>query len=377
MVMRRTNRALAGLFMLLLWLPMLDSIFHFDWTASRSENRRMAEWPEFPKSWHGLQDYTGGLEAYYNDHFGCRKCLVQWHNKLKWSLFREKTAGLRPLPGQDGWLYYNECDMVDHYTGELQFTPERLHDWQVLLEKRRDWLAKRGIKYLFVVAPDKHTIYPEYLPDWIKKVRPHTKLDQFIAYMREHSTVPVLDVRDVVLAAKKNHPVYMRTDTHWNDIGGFVAYQKLVESMAQQLPALKLKPLPLASFNLTNQLMPGGDLATLLGLSMTESNAWFLIPKPGLPSFTITQPPAEHPTEPVFSTNVLTQGRLIIFRDSFAIAWTPFLGYHFNRITYLWQYNLDTAWIERDKPDIVVTEMVERLFNIDDPKKMLAKEALN
>jgi len=112
-------------------------------------------------------------------------------------------------------------------------------------------------------------------------------------------------------------------------------------------------------------------------LSMTESNAWFLIPKPGLPSFTITQPPAEHPTEPVFSTNVLTQGRLIIFRDSFAIAWTPFLGYHFNRITYLWQYNLDTAWIERDKPDIVVTEMVERLFNIDDPKKMLAKEALN
>jgi len=251
------------------------------------------------------------------------------------------------------------------------------------LEKRRDWLAKRGIKYLFVVAPDKHTIYPEYLPDWIKKVRPQTKLDQFIAYMREHSTVPLLDVRDVILAAKKNHPVYMRTDTHWNDIGAFVAYQKLVESMARQLPALKLEPLPLASFDLTNRLMPGGDLARSLGLSMTESNAWFLIPKPGLPSFTITQPPAEHPTEPVFSTNALAQGRLVIFHDSFAVndtyagTWSPFLGYHFNRITYLWQYNLDTAWIERDKPDIVVTEMVERFFNIDDPEKMLAREALN
>ena len=384
MVMRRTNRVLAGLFLLLLWLPLLDSVFHFDWTASLNENRRMAEWPGLPKSWHGLQDYAGGLEAYYNDHFGCRKCLVQWHNKLKWSLFREKIAGdVRLLPGKDGWLYYTEGDMVDHYTGELQFTPEQLHDWQVLLEKRRDWLAKRGIKYLFVVAPDKHTIYPEYLPDWIKKVRPQTKLDQFIAYMQEHSTVPVLDVRDVILAAKKNHPVYMRTDTHWNDIGAFVAYQKLVESMARQLPALKLEPLPLASFDLTNQLMPGGDLARSLGLSMTESNAWFLIPKPGLPSFTITQPPAEHPTEPVFSTNALAQGRLVIFHDSFAVndtyagTWSPFLGYHFNRITYLWQYNLDTAWIERDKPDIVVTEMVERFFNIDDPEKMLAREALN
>ncbi len=292
MVMRRTNRALAGLFLLLLWLPMLDSVFHFDWTASLNENRRMAEWPELPRSWHGLQAYAGGLEAYYNDHFGCRKCLVQWHNKLKWSLFREKIAGdVRLLPGKDGWLYYTEGDMVDHYTGELQFTPEQLHDWQVLLEKRRDWLAKRGIKYLFVVAPDKHTIYPEYLPDWIKKVRPQTKLDQFIAYMREHSTVPVLDVRDVIRAAKTPHPVYMRTDTHWNDIGAFVAYQKLVESMARQLPALKLEPLPLASFDLTNRLMPGGDLARLLGLSMTESNAWFLNPKPGLPSFTIMRSP--------------------------------------------------------------------------------------
>ncbi|MEI9865253.1 MAG: hypothetical protein WDN00_12025 [Limisphaerales bacterium] len=45
-------------------------------------------------------------------------------------------------------------------------------------KKRRDWLAKRGIAYLFVVAPDKHSIYPEELPGWAVKVRPQTKLDQ-------------------------------------------------------------------------------------------------------------------------------------------------------------------------------------------------------
>ncbi len=106
--------------------------------------------------------------------------------------------------------------MIDHYSGQLQFTPEQLHDWQVLLEKRRDWLARRGIAYVFVVAPDKHTIYPEELPNWVTKVRPQTKLDQFYDYMHAHSTVPVLDLREIVRGGKKTCPTYFQTDTHWN-----------------------------------------------------------------------------------------------------------------------------------------------------------------
>jgi hypothetical protein len=79
----------------------------------------------------------------------------------------------------------------------------------------------------------------------------------------------------------------------------------------------------------------------------------------------------------VFSTNFNAKGSLILFHDSFAGAWSPFLGYHFNRITYLWQYDIDPAWVERDKPDIVVIEMLERFFDTRDPKKMMEKEALN
>ena len=47
---RWTNSALIGLFMTLLWLPMMDTLFHFDSTSSRSEYRRMAEWPELPRA---------------------------------------------------------------------------------------------------------------------------------------------------------------------------------------------------------------------------------------------------------------------------------------------------------------------------------------
>jgi hypothetical protein len=67
----------------------------------------------------------------------------------------------------------------------------------------------------------------------------------------------------------------------------------------------------------------------------------------------------------------------MIFRDSFAEFCVEFLGYHFNQVTYLWRHDLDPAEIESKKPDIVVSEMVERLFNIEDPRKLLALEALN
>ena len=379
---RWTNDVLIGLFMLLLWLPMLDTFFHLDWAPVPTENRSLAVFPKNPIGWRGLQPYVAGLEVYFNDHFGCRKCLLEWHNKLRWALFKDQSTR-NVLVGKDGWLFYTQHQMIDHYTGLLQFTPDQLHDWQVLLEKRRDWLAKRGIAYLFVVTPDKQTIYPEYLPDWLvkSKVRPQTKLDQFVAYMHEHSSVPILDQREVVLEAKSIYPTFFKTDVHWNPFAGFVAYQELMQTLAKQRPGLD-KPLPLTSFTITNRVMPelvtGGDLARILGLKMTESNCYILelVPNSGLPNYTSQIAPAERPREPRYTDNPQAKGRMIVFQDSFGMGWFQFLGYHFNKVIYLWQYDLNPAFIEQNTPDIVVSEMNERFFNIEDPKKMMAKEAL-
>jgi alginate O-acetyltransferase complex protein AlgJ len=377
---RRANTVLIGLFMTILWLPTLDTFFHLDWTLARSENRALAAFPKTPSDWHELRGYVAGLEAYFNDHFGCRKCLVQWYNKVRWSVFRiENTRNV--LVGKDGWLFYTQAEMIDHYSGLLQFTPEQLHDWKVLLEKRRDWLVRRGIAYLFVVTPDKHTIYPEELPDWVKKVRPQTKLDQFVAYMRTNSTVPVLDQREVLIQARQTCPTYYKTDVHWNFFGGFVAYQQLVQTLAKQRPGLE--PLPLTAFTLTNAIPTagdfarGGDMARMLGLTMIESNYYTLTPKIELPQFTFKEPPPERVHEPRFTNNPQAKGRMIIFHDSFALNWIQFLGYQFNQVTYLWKYDLDPVYVERDKPDIVVNEMNERFFNTENPAKLMAKEALN
>ncbi len=223
---RWPNRVLISLFILFLLLPVLDMGFHFDPTRPPSENRLLAALPKPPGGLAGLQKFLTGWETYFNDHFGCRRCLVLWHNKLKWSLFREKNTR-NVLMGIDGWMFMSDNQMIEHFRGAQPFLEADLQQWQKLLERRRDWLAARGINYLFVLAPDKHTVYPEYLPPWLKDLGGRTKADQFFAYMKVHSTVPVLDLRPGLLAGKKSAPVYQKTDTHWNELGAFLAYQQV------------------------------------------------------------------------------------------------------------------------------------------------------
>jgi alginate O-acetyltransferase complex protein AlgJ len=53
----------------------------------------------------------------------------------------------------------------------------------------------------------------------------------------------------------------------------------------------------------------------------------------------------------------------VMFRDSFATYLIPFLGYHFQRSVYIWQRPWDLALIEREKPDVVIDEMLERYLD--------------
>ena len=189
---------LVGLLAVLMWLPTVDFFTGIDITRQPNENRQPAPIPRLTHlNFAGLQEYVTASELYFNDHFGFRKRLIRWFQQWTWRLFRQQNEGRaegRSLvyPGQHGWLFFAGQQMMENYMGTDPFTPRQLRAWQKLLEKRRDWLAARGIQYYFVVPPDKHNIYSEELPLWLQKATPakrETKLDQFERYMQKHSTV--------------------------------------------------------------------------------------------------------------------------------------------------------------------------------------------
>ena len=49
-----------------------------------------------------------------------------------------------------------------------------------------------------------------------------------------------------------------------------------------------------------------------------------------------------------------------MFRDSFATWLIPLLSESFSHILYSWQYTFNREIVERERPDVVIQEMVER-----------------
>jgi hypothetical protein len=272
----------------------------------------------------------------------------------------------------------------------VPFTDAELVHWQRSLEARRDWLARQGVPYVFVIVPDKQSVYPEMYPHVLRR-RGNVggRLDQLVDYLHAHSDVPVLDLRGPLREAKARERIYAMTDSHWNMCGGFVAYHRLMDQLTPGFPAVK--PWPRSAFDTVMISRKGGDLARMLALDdrLPEKDP-ALVPHLARrarqldPGFRV--PTLSDEMQPqLWECPDHSLPRAVMLRDSFAGTLIPFLSEHFQRILYLWQepFQFDAGVIEREHPDVVIQEIVERKLGspfppdhraeIDDPRDGLAQ----
>ena len=69
------------------------------------------------------------------------------------------------LEGRDGFLFLTKDtnDVLGQHTGRLRFTKPQLEEWRTVLERRIERTAQAGAPYMFAVAPNTHSVYPEKL----------------------------------------------------------------------------------------------------------------------------------------------------------------------------------------------------------------------
>jgi hypothetical protein len=363
------NLVLVGGFALALSLPTIYWACHFKKGKAIDEYRPLAAFPILSAE-SVLQDYGKNLEKYYDDHFGCRELFIAFDLMAKRALSSTDTAP-NVLAGNDGWLYYSGDNMVNNYLGISKLSLRRLKIWQVTLEERRDWLAARGIKYLFIMVPNKESIYPDYLPGWLKQAP--TKSDQFVAYMRVHSTVEILDLRPALRAARGRDSLFYKTDTHWNLMGGFVAYGAVMSKLSNEIP--ELAPIDREDFEIQRASAAGGDLARSAGEpDIIDGNVYTFTPKSQLPElefyddggnqwnwreFGSLPLPKTASSSGLTAINSQRANNAVIFGDSFTIALEPFLGYHFGKCVYF-RHEFVSKDIDQIKPVVVMDVMIER-----------------
>jgi hypothetical protein len=372
------------LFALGLSLPLIDWAFRIDHTLELTENRVAAKAPHWPHSWAALKKLPKEIDAYWNDAFGFRRRLILWQAMARYRVGVSPSSQV--IVGKKGWLFYAGDDSIRQHRGLRLLSAEDLATWQRQLEARRDWLKGLGAHFLFVIAPDKQSVYPEEVPRRFGGAAT-TPLDQLVNHLRAHSTVDVLDLRSALRAAKKDGPVYCQTDTHWSDRGSYAAYQAIMGRVTAWYPQIVARP-P-SDFSAQESRRWSGDLAAMLGLGgfLVEQDRQ-LVPQPPV---SLQDLPTDGYAPPTTLRYVRMQTvpesssgpRAVVFHDSFFLApeerrsgqptppWgpppatfhlIPLLAEKFSRATFTWQKRFDAELIKREHPDVVIEERVERVL---------------
>ena len=360
---RRIAEALViCLFLGVVCLPLLGKLLPSEGAFALTENRRPAPFPTIELNSPGwgfsIASFPRRFERYWDDSFAFRWYLIRAHSIVKLAL------GVSPSPkaivGQNGYLFYAAEQSVDYFRAVKPFTPRELVQWREELESRRLWLAERGIRYLVVVAPNKETIYPEFMPPELRPVGTETRLDQLVHELRAHSSVELLDLRPPLRLAKQAQRVYHRTDTHWNDAGAFVAYSEILARLRPWFPELSASPLP---GSLVAHNTSGGDLARILALDdrFREERIDF-VPTASRHARQATSDGAGGSESVAMECADCGGPRVVMTQDSFNTNLAPLLAEHFRRIVFIDGTRLDRSLIDRERPALIIQEFVERVL---------------
>lgn len=346
-----------------------------------SENHAPAAFPGVGAGW----SFFTGLSAWATDSFPFRDEGIAAENGLSRSVFGEppqygQSGGAGPLDlptptnqppvrsggeragngfqtvieGKGGWLYYG-------YDVEAKCNPEQPLDEVVRnVQALRNAIESSGRKFVLIVAPDKTTMLPQYLPDtYAGKSCAAAATTAF--WQRATTDLGVVDLRQPLAdeAGATGTPIYFRQDTHWTFAGGLT----MVRQMANQVEPGTAS---------TWRVLPGptstgpADLPTLIGRTGTDRTEDYHLAPDGVHDRTMWTSVDFHRTrmltsDPIEGT-VTTSTALI--GDSFTQFAYPYLAATFSHlsVTHLDTLGSDPTAVADAvvNSDTVVIEVVER-----------------
>lgn len=236
---------ITGVFLAFLFLAVAFNLFGADKTYSETENRMLAQKPEF--SLHSLANgkYMSDMEDYVTDQFFIRD---KWIN-LK--VLEDMVLGKRESNG----VYIGK----EQHLMEIPYTPNRPN-----LDKNLDAIAAfanrhREAEMVMSLVPNPAYISKQYLP----KHTPVRDQGEDIAYVKGkvENALNYVDLTKT-MSSHKDEEIYYKTDHHWTTLGARYAFETLAAPLGIKAPTDKYKIYPVThSFSGTLASKSGYDRA--------------------------------------------------------------------------------------------------------------------
>ena len=344
---------IACFFAILLLPNLLGVVCGYQAEAENTENRELASKPVL--SVENLNHYPSQVEAYINDHAPFRSLFIDAYASFNMELFHS-IDNKEVIVGKDKWLFYTGNESMIDTLGVCPFTEDQ---HQMILDRLlavREKYVENKDDFVFFIAPNKEIVYRRYVPDYYAPLSDTSKAKELVIYIREHSDIKVVYPLEELEEAGRENPVFYKTDTHWNNLGGFIGVQELLEDLGGVKTDYR---------SISAQFTPGsrGDLGDLGHTPMRyleetevslsgyhdEADIRFLENDDG-GSGVIKAVNEGAPDE----------RSITMVRDSFAIAMAPVIMRYFGETTLVNWQKLSGVDMKEHRSDLFVYEIVER-----------------
>lgn len=317
-------------------------------------NAAIEDQDPFPpiKTFQNLIAFAPRFETYFSEHFPVRSSFAHIAYWSQYEILKKKIYP-KLVIGKESWLYYTDEQNIEDYQKNNLLNAQKIDQMQKNIDTWGLFFENQDIPFFILIVPNKETIYPEYLPDFIQPIGINSRLDQILSQIKFPKNVHIIDPRENLIQGKNSQIIYHKTDTHYNIYGACITY-------AMTIDAIKSNNLIKDSFrcndlNITNKNM-GGDISamlTLQGIITENSFDW----KIKTPIAVINNKDTKWIVSQTTNSN---QSKAFVYRDSFFAALLPLFSENFRQVDYYWTFNIDFDRIKREHPDVVVLEFAER-----------------
>ncbi len=336
--MKKIQRRITTLlFILTIILLPLITLFSKKEKFSELENRSLKETPHFSFSDWFDKSFMNDFESFVSDHFVGR---VKW---IKVKINTELTLGKNEING----IYVTDKRLMEKIP---QPDYEKIDASTAAINK---FASSVNVPVYTMIAPTSAGIYSEILPE----NAPQLNQKELIGYINNKfdTGISVIDVYDFLYAMKDDY-IYYRTDHHWTSFGAYCAYSVAIQKLGFNSIAYSKFNIEHASSEfygtyfsktLYDKINPDTiDIYTYNEgssvISCTENDGvssqhykdiyfrQYLDKKDKYSMYLGT-----NISEVKINTNLESDKKILIFKDSYANSFIPFLTQHYNEIEVL------------------------------------------
>ena len=337
------KKIFIAIFFIMICLPSLGMFFYK--TDISAEKREVQTFPKVKENGKVNMDFFNQLSDYFSDNFAFRQQLIETDAVIKKNVFKE-SGNSEVIVGNKGYLFFSET--LNDYLGQNVLSGRQIYACGRVLSLLQEHVENNNGKFLFVVAPNKNSLYSEFMPGRFVKISDKNNYYYLKKQLKEQK-INTVDLKGKFLKSGKK--VYHKLDSHWNNEGATMACDFILNNLGKK------------HYNYSDEKYSvkkdfSGDLYEMLFPKGSEKD--YNVKYDKKHTYEVTSHFKKVTDISMATENKEKKGSIVMYRDSFGNALIPFVADEYGSGYFTKAVPYDMNLQSENNAEAVVIELVER-----------------